>query len=60
MSIPYILWILRFWGPAIFLVLWVCYQLFIKRRPIKSLINDALAAFFFVVVWAAISYCWLS
>lgn len=58
MSIPYILWILRFFGPAILLVLWVFYQLFIKKRSAKSLINDALAAFFFVAVWVAISYYW--
>ena len=56
MSVPYTLWMLRFFGPVILMELWVCYQLFIRKKPLKSLTNDALAAFFFVAVWITLSY----
>ncbi|MBN8718945.1 MAG: hypothetical protein J0H85_05835 [Sediminibacterium magnilacihabitans] len=56
MSVPYTLWMLRFFGPVILMVLWIFYQLFIRKRPFKSLTNDALAAFFFVAVWITLSY----
>ncbi len=52
----YILYFLKLFGPAVALILWLLYQVIVKKKESSSIKSDAIIICSFAATWGLIGY----